>query len=66
MRSRLQRELAALEQLSSRELKDRYEQLFGEPPLSGHRRHLLKRIAMLSVRTFRTFLRELSPSRFYR
>ena len=45
MTSKLQRELAALEQLSSRELKGRYEQLFGEPPLSGHRRHLLKRIA---------------------
>ena len=45
MTSKLQRELAALEQLSSRELKGRYETLFGEPPLSGHRRHLLKRIA---------------------
>ncbi len=45
MKSSFQRELAALEQLGSRELRDRYEELFGEPPLSGHRRHLLKRIA---------------------
>ncbi len=45
MKSSFQRELAALEQLGSRELRDRYEKLFGEPPLSGHRRHLLKRIA---------------------
>ena len=45
MKSKLHRELAALEQLSSRQLKDRYETLFGEPPVSGHRRHLLKRIA---------------------
>ena len=45
MKSSFQRELAALEQLASRELRDRYEELFGEPPLSGHRQHLLKRIA---------------------
>ncbi len=45
MKSSFQRELAALEQLSSRDLRDRYEELFGEPPLSGHRQHLLKRIA---------------------
>ncbi len=38
------RELAALERLTTRDLRDRYEQEFGEACLSNHRTWLIKRI----------------------
>ncbi len=38
-------QVAALRQLTARQLRDRYAELFGEPPRSGHKEHLVRRIA---------------------
>ena len=38
-------QVAALRQLTAGQLRDRYAELFGEPPRSGHREHLVRRIA---------------------
>ena len=40
----LARELAALERMTAAELRDRYAELFGEPPASGNRRWLARRV----------------------
>ncbi len=41
----IEQQVAALRQLTARQLRDRYAELFGEPPRSGHREHLVRRIA---------------------
>ena len=38
-------QVAALRQLTAAQLRDRYAELFGEPPRSGHKEHLVRRIA---------------------
>ena len=38
-------QVAALRQFTAGQLRDRYAELFGEPPRSGHREHLVRRIA---------------------
>ncbi len=39
------REIAAMRCMSSVQLKARYQETVGEPPRSGHREHLIRRIA---------------------
>jgi hypothetical protein len=41
----IEQQVAALRQLTARQLRDRYAELFGEPPRSGHKEHLVRRIA---------------------
>lgn len=41
----IQKELAALEDMTTRELRERYEDVFGEAARSGNRQWLLRRVA---------------------
>ena len=41
----IEQQVAALWQLTARQLRARYAELFGEPPRSGHREHLVRRVA---------------------
>lgn len=44
-KQQVQKELAALEAMSTRELRDRYEEVFGEAARSSNRQWLLRRVA---------------------
>ncbi|MEM7629517.1 MAG: DUF2924 domain-containing protein [Planctomycetota bacterium] len=43
--SHIQKELAALEDMTTRELRERYEEVFGEAARSSNRRWLIRRVA---------------------
>ncbi len=45
MKPDIQKEIAALNGLSIRELQDRYADVFGHATFSKHRQHLIKRVA---------------------
>lgn len=40
----IDREQAALRQMTVRQLRSRYQELFGEPPRSAHKEHLVRRL----------------------
>ena len=37
-------QVAAMRQMTAGQLRDRYAELFGEPPRSGHKEHLVRRV----------------------
>jgi DUF2924 family protein len=43
--SRIKKEIAALRQMTVAQLRNRYEDIFGQQPRSRHKEHLLRRIA---------------------
>ena len=45
MTSEIEQEVAAMRQMSAGQLQARYTELFGEPPRSRHKEHLVRRIA---------------------
>jgi len=45
MTDSIRKDIAALEHMTAKELRQRYEEVFGEPTRSGNRRWLIRRIA---------------------